>query len=108
MSTVAVVLVVAACTSPTLPLPPPTEPTILQGSEPGTFRLVSLEGALPGALVVVVNRNEALSRDQRVEATLADDRGSWDLQVTAFVGDVLDLSQQSGELRSPTATVIIR
>lgn len=97
-----------ACTSPTLPLPPPALPTILTGSEPNTFRLVSMNGAQPNALVIAVSRNEALPSDQRVEGTLADAQGSWELVVVGNAGDVIDLSQQSGELRSPTTTVILR
>lgn len=104
----AVVALMVACLSPTLPLPPPTPPTVFVGTEPGTFRLQSEAGALPNALIVVINRNEALPRNERVEATLADERGSWDLVVKASVGDVLDISQEDGSTRSPTTTVQVR
>lgn len=94
-----------ACTSPTLPLPPPSQPTISVGSEPNTFRLSSDRGALPNALVIVVNRNESLPRDQCVAGTLADAQGSWALEIVANAGDVVDISQEDGATRSPTISV---
>lgn len=96
------------CTSPTLPLPPPTAPFISSGTEPDTFKLVSVNGAEPNALVVIVNRNEALPRNKRVTGTIADEQGSWDAIVFAKVGDVLDVSQESGSVRSPGTTVTVR
>jgi len=100
--------VVLACTSPTLPLPPPASPTISVSSEPGKFRLSSINGAEPNALVIVVNRDDALPRNQRVSGTIADEQGSWEVDVIARVGDVLDISQESGATRSPGTTVTVR
>ncbi len=97
-----------ACTSPTLPLPPPAAPTVSVGSEPDTFRLTSAEGALPNALIVIVNRNEALPRFKRVSGTIADERGSWEAIVTAKPGDTLDISQESGTSRSGGTSVTVR
>jgi len=97
-----------ACTSPTLPLPPPTLPTISTGTEPNTFHLKSDRGALPNALIVVVNRNESLPRDQRVEGTIADANGSWDLDIKANPGDYVDISQEDGNTRSPIITVQLK
>jgi hypothetical protein len=97
-----------ACTSPTLPLPPPSSPLISLGSTPGTYRLSSLQGAEPNALVVVVNRRETLPPNQRVTGTIADPVGSWDLVVIANVGDLLDVSQETGSTRSASTTVTIR
>lgn len=97
-----------ACTSPTLPLPPPTLPTISTGTEPNTFHLKSDRGALPNALIVVVNRNESLPRDQRVEGTIADANGSWDLDIKATPGDYVDISQEDGNTRSPIITVQLK
>src|SRR5258706_12812264 len=83
-----------ACTSPTLPLPPPAAPLISVGSEPDTFHLASIDGAEPNSLIVIVNRNEALPRNKRVTGTIADERGSWDATVIAKVGDGLDIPQE--------------
>lgn len=105
---VAFVPVAVACTSPTLPLPPPTAPTVTLGSAPNTFHLESDKGALPNALIVVVSRNETLPRDQRVEGTIADGQGSWSLDVVGSPGDVLDVSQEDGTTRSPTTTIQLR
>ena len=99
---------VPGCTSPTLPLPPPALPTISTGSEPNTFELKSERGALPNALIVVVNRNEALSRDERVEGTIADVQGSWQLRIKGFAGDVVDISQEDGATRSPVTTTQLK
>ena len=97
-----------ACTSPTLPLPPPTSPVITVGSEPDTFKLASLDGALPNALIIIVNQNEELPPYKRVSGTIADARGSWTAIVTAKVGDLLDISQESGSTSSPGITVTVR
>lgn len=97
-----------ACTSPTLPLPPPIEPTISLGSEPNTVILRSERGSLPNALIVIVNRNESLPRNQRVSGTLADGQGSWDVEIVASTGDVLDISQETGTTQSPVTTVTVR
>lgn len=105
-----VVLLVASpgCTSPTLPLPPPTAPSISTGAQPNTFRLKSERGAIPNALIVVVNRNPALSPDERVEGTLADGVGSWELDVRGARGDFVDISQESADGKSPITTVELR
>ena len=97
-----------ACTSPTLPLPPPATPVISVGSAPDTFKLASIQGAEPNALIVVVNRDEALPKDKRVTGTIADAVGSWDVTVNAKLGDVLDVSQESGTARSGSTTVTVR
>src|SRR5260221_11691292 len=87
MSISIALVIAAACTSPTLPLPPPAIPSISLGTEPGTFRLKSEGGALANALVIIVNRDAALPRDQRVDGTIADAQGSWDLVLKANAGD---------------------
>lgn len=107
MLAVAIALGVA-CTTPTLPLPPPTPPTISTGTEPNTFRLASDRGAIPNALIIVVNRNASLPRSQRVEGTIADAQGSWELEIVANTGDVVDISQEDGTTRSPATTVTLK
>ena len=97
-----------ACTSPTLPLPPPAAPIISVGSSPDTFKLASIQGVEPNALVIIVNRDDDLPRNKRVTGTIADENGSWDANVIAKAGDVLDISQESGSTRSPGTTVTVR
>jgi hypothetical protein len=96
-----------ACTSPTLPLPPPDAPVISAGVDLDHFKLTSTKGAEPNALVIIVNRREDLARDQRVTGTLADGDGSWDAIVVAKTGDVLDVSQESGSTLSAGTTVTV-
>jgi hypothetical protein len=106
-----ILLVCAAlsCTSPTLPLPPPTAPTISAGSSPDYVRLSAGQGgAEPNALIVVVNRNTDLARDKRVSGTIADEQGAWDLEVFAHVNDTLDISQEIGTARSQGTTVVVK
>lgn len=97
-----------SCTSPTLPLPPPALPSITLGPESGTFVLQSDRGALPNALVVIVNRNLALAAEDRVAGTVADSVGSWQATVKGTTGDVVDISQDDGTSRSPTTTAQLR
>lgn len=97
-----------ACTSPTLPLPPPALPTVSLGSEPGTFHLKSEHGAMPNALIIVVNRNATLPRDLRVEGTIADPQGSWELDLVANTGDFVDVAQEDGTSRSSIVSVELK
>ena len=97
-----------ACTSPTLPLPPPVAPSITSGAEPNTFRLASQNGAKPNALVIVVNRNESLAREERVNGTIADEQGTWEVTIKGAVGDFVDIAQESDSVRSASTTVQLR
>ena len=97
-----------ACTSPTLPLPPPVAPSITTGAEPNTFRLSSENGSQPNALIIVVNRNESLSREDRVSGTIADENGTWALTIKGSVGDFVDIAQESNSSRSASTTVQLR
>jgi len=103
-----VIALACACTSPTLPLPPPIAPSIATGTEPNTWRLHSESGAEPNALIIVVNRDESLPRSDRVAGTIADQNGSWDLVVKGAVNDVVDVSQESGSTRSATTTITLK
>ena len=96
------------CTSPTLPLPPPTAPSISVGTEPRTWNLRSTAGAQPNALIIAVNRNETLPRSERVTGTIADEQGSWELVIVGQTGDFIDVSQESGGASSAPTTVELR
>lgn len=99
---------VAACTSPTIPLPPPTAPLVTASATPGKYKLSSERGAEPHALIVVYNRNPAVPPSQRVGGAEADDDGSWETEVIATAGDTLDVTQEFGNTRSPPTTVKVR
>ena len=105
-----IVLVAAmvSCSSPTLPLPPPSLPSISIGVETSTFVLKSDQGALPNSLIIIVNRNTTLANEDRVSGTLADNVGSWQATVKGVAGDVVDIAQDDGSNRSPTVTAELK
>lgn len=98
-------VVLVACAAPTLPLPPPGAPVVEATDTPDVVRLVSVRGAQPDAVVLVVNENTSLPRATRVAATLADEAGSWSLEVAARPGDRLDVSQEYEGVRSSGTSV---
>ena len=103
--TLAAVAVVAAtaCASPTLPLPPPTVPSALPAGE-GRYTLRAVRGVEPNAVVVIYNNNTALSLSERAEATVADGEGTWEETITAYPGDLIDVTQEFGTTRSAPVT----
>jgi len=107
VSILTVSIVVGGCTSPTLPLPPPADPSIAKAPTDGHVLLSSAGGADPNAIIVVFNRNPAISREDRVSATQADERGSWVVDVVASTGDILDITQQIDTERSPSTTITV-
>ncbi len=101
-------MAVFSCSSPTLPLPPPALPSIALGVEASTFVLKSDKGALPNALIIIVNRDTTLANEDRVSGTIADNVGSWQATVKGTAGDVVDIAQDDGSNRSPTVTADLR
>ncbi len=95
----------SSCASPTLPLPPPAVPSIEVSSLAGHYHVVSSHGAEAGAIIVLVNRDTTLPASGRVFASQADDGGSWEVDVTAAKGDVMDITQEYGTTRSAPTTV---
>src|SRR4029079_12319554 len=100
---VAAFLGLCACASPTLPLPPPSIRSVAQVS-PGKFKLSSERGAEPDALIVIYNHNPSVSLAERVDGAQADSERTWEETITAFPGDVIDVSQEFGSTRSPQTT----
>ena len=99
------VFALVACASPTIPLPPPALPTVTASSTPGHVHLSSKSGAEPNAIIVIVNQNTSIPADQRVSGSEADGSGSWDADVLASKGDVLEITETSGTVTSPSTTV---
>jgi hypothetical protein len=97
----------SGCASPTLPLPPPAEPTIEAGSDADHVALISATsgGAEANALIVIENENPTLTGDQVGVVTRADNVGRWQAQVYAHNGDVLAIWQEFGTTSSPAETV---
>ena len=93
------------CTAPTLPLPPPEEPSITASTMTGKVHLHSNQGAAGNAIVIAFNTNPNVPREQRVTGTQADASGSWEMDVIATAGDALEISQQVGDKDSASITV---
>jgi hypothetical protein len=94
---------VIACQTPTLPLPPPVAPEVDRVGD-NQYRLRSVHGAEPNAIIVIYNRNPAYNLADRAEAVEVDGEGSWEQVVGATPGDFFDLWQESGSNRSPPTT----
>lgn len=94
-------LLVGGCLAPTLPLPPPSKPTV---AGPDTDGNVELTGNVqPNAEVYV--RNYA-STDIYGQITGAD--GAYDITLPAQVGDQLELWYEIGKDQSPSIVFQIR
>jgi hypothetical protein len=90
-----------ACASPTLPLPPPEDPTIGPGPDADHVKLgVPCGGADPAALIVIVNTNGTVPGDEAVTGAIVSSCGSWDAIAYAHSGDYLDITQEIGTERS--------
>ncbi len=98
--------VVLGCVAPTLPLPPPLLPTVSSSAD-GAVHLTSDRGADPNAIVVIYNRNPAVALDKRVGGAQADATGSWEADVFATKGDVLDITQETGTTRSAPVSLTV-
>ncbi len=96
-----------SCTTPTLPLPPPTEPSITASTIPGKVHLHGVQSATPNALLIAFNQNPAVPRSERVTGTQADEAGSWDMDVTAAPRDVIEITQETGDTRSPSIDITV-
>lgn len=106
---VGLLAVLGACASPTLPLPPPMEPTQGPGADADHIRLsVQCGGADPNALIVIVNPNTTVPGDQAVTGALVSACGSWDATVYAHASDFLDITQEIGTERSQPLVLQVR
>jgi hypothetical protein len=91
---------VAGCLSPTLPLPPPSRPTVEGPDQDG---MVTLDGAVQGdAAVYSANPRTG---DIRGQFTAAD--GHYHFQIAAEVGDELELWYSVGTMNSPSIVIQI-
>jgi hypothetical protein len=109
VSVVGGVVAGVACASPTLPLPPPSIPSIGPGSDANHVKLSSAcGGAEPDVDVIVTNENTNLPLTDQVSATRTDNCGSWSLDVYAHKGDYVDVQQISGAQTSTALRVLIQ
>lgn len=91
---------VVSCLSPTLPLPPPSEPEVSTVGE----GLVRLEGEVPEPEGIVLARNR---RTDVIAGTIADRAGRYDFTLSAEVGDVVRLWYVGDDVASDTRDFMI-
>ena len=101
------------CLSPTLPLPPPGEPSQSASADPNKVHLHGMTGDVPaGSTILVYNKyanpSENLGDDQMVTATLAHADGSWDADIFAIKGDTVTIYDVDENEWSPSTTVTIK
>jgi hypothetical protein len=100
--------VVGGCLSPTIPLPPPDEPTITPTSEPNTVRLTG-RNATAGAFIVVFNESPGVPLSERVSGAQIDGSGNWSCTMRyGTLGEVATLYQEIGEERSNPRQFVVR
>jgi len=99
---------IAACQSPTLPLPPPSEPDYLTSEEGDYSEIVGGPGsALPDALVMVFNADLGTG-----VIVTAGPRGEFVARVPTSFADggynTVEIWQRHGRADSPSITKLIR
>jgi hypothetical protein len=100
-----------ACESPTLPLPPPEQPTQTPGVDADHIKLTAgCGGAQPGANILIINQTiETSARDMAASASLANGCGAWDaINVFAHSGDFLAITQEAGTVGSGATIYMVR
>ena len=108
------VLAIAAlalgCMSPTLPLPPPAQPSENVGADPGTVDLHGPKGSEPPASTIIVYNLtplETLDDTTKVTSVLVHADGSWDITVHAIKNDVVTVYDiEEGQWSQPTTVQI--
>lgn len=104
VSVVALALLGPACASPTLPLPPPSVPTIGPGPMAGLVHLsAQCGGTQDGATVLVINDAQPIGNRDAV--TVSDNCGAWSLDVHASSHDILQVQQIVGSEISDAVSV---
>ncbi len=68
------------------------------------YRLRGERSADPHAIIIIFKNDPSLPRSNRVDATEADEEGTWEKTIEAKPGTVIDLWQESGSTRSPPTT----
>jgi hypothetical protein len=98
-----------ACESPTLPLPPPDAPSVAPSVDADHVKLEAACGLAEGnAILVIINENPAVPGDLAVSGSRASACGAWDATVYAHANDVLEITQEVGDVGSLPVTVQIR
>lgn len=91
----------AACLSPTLPLPPPEQPQV-DGPDPETGE-IRLRGSVPPeSQVIAMNLNTNEIRGEHTED------GAYDFYLGAQVGDEVALYYRKATVESPSIVFLVR
>jgi len=96
---IAVAACVVGCLSPTLPLPPPSDPTVSGTDAEGNVRLTGT--VLPQSEVFALNPNNNAISGQVTES------GSYDFKIKAEQFDRLELWYVRDTVQSPTTDVTV-
>jgi hypothetical protein len=98
---VATALLVGACLAPTLPLPPPDQPTVAGPDENG---VTHLSGKVPsGSWVYAINRSSEHGSFRATDAS-----GAYDLTLVTRIGDGIVMWYEKGAETSETLEFQIR
>ena len=95
-----VALLAAGCLSPTLPLPPPTDPVVTSSEMQGLIRLTGT--VQPESEVFALNRATNLISGQYTPT------GRYDFTIAAQEGDLISLWYEKGSVESPPNEIVIR
>ncbi len=93
-------LLAVACLSPTLPLPPPSEPGVTAPDANGFARVQGV--AKPRAEVLAWNR-----RTDIIAGQVTGDTSFYDFLIRAEAGDVLEVWYIHGTDESPSVKVVV-
>jgi hypothetical protein len=93
-------LCLAGCLSPTLPLPPPSEPHVTAPDADGFARLQGV--AAPQSEVIAWNHNNGLIAGQ-----VTGEDARYDFLIRADVGDLIELWYVQGTDESTSTSVIV-
>ena len=100
LGAVLLALAVSACLSPTLPLPPPSRPTVEGPDAAGNVRLT---GRVPArARVSALN-----SRTNLISGQQTRDDGAYDFTIGAVPGDEIVFWYTRSNMNSPAITLVI-
>ena len=96
----------AGCLSPSLPLPPPYEPTTTPSSLGPDYVHLDGRNAEPNATIIV--QNNAAPHDKLGVVAMADPNGNWQCDIWGHKGESLIVSQTIDGQEGPSISFVIR
>jgi hypothetical protein len=96
------------CLSPTIPLPPPDEPTIVATNK-ANIVLLSGRNATPGAFIVAYNQSPGVPLSLRVSGAQVDAAGAWTFEMAyGQLGELATLFQDLNDERSNPRQFVVK